>query len=39
MGDITGNNGTKFAVQSPWSNGAAGGTGYCAGAGTGLPGS
>ena len=38
MGDITGNRGTKFAVQSLWSNEAAGGTGYCAGAGTDLPG-
>jgi hypothetical protein len=38
MGDITGNHGTKFAVQSLWSNEAAGGTGYCAGAGTDLPG-
>jgi hypothetical protein len=38
MGDITGNLGTTFAVQSLWSNEAAGGTGYCAGAGTDLPG-
>jgi hypothetical protein len=38
MGDITGNHGTTFAVQSLWSNEAAGGTGYCAGAGTDLPG-
>lgn len=38
MGDIAGNRGTKFAVQSLWSNEAAGGTGYCAGAGTDLPG-
>jgi hypothetical protein len=37
MGDITGNQGTTFAVQSLWSNAAAGGTGYCAGAGTDLP--
>src|SRR5207248_2777041 len=29
MGDITGNHGTQFAVQSLWSNDAAGGTGYC----------
>jgi hypothetical protein len=38
MGDITGNAGKTFAVQSLWSNEAAGGTGYCAGAGTDLPG-
>ncbi|HXB16663.1 MAG TPA: hypothetical protein VNV44_13090 [Solirubrobacteraceae bacterium] len=37
MGDIAGNQGTKFAVQSLWSNEAAAGTGYCAGAGTDLP--
>jgi len=37
MGDIKGNEGTTFAVQSLWSNEAAGGTGYCAGAGTDLP--
>ena len=37
MGDITGNEGTTFAVQSLWSNEAAAGTGYCAGAGTDLP--
>jgi serine protease len=37
MGDIKGNRGTTFAVQSLWSNEAAGGTGYCAGAGTDLP--
>jgi hypothetical protein len=37
MGDITGNAGTKFAVQSLWSNDSAGGAGYCAGAGTNLP--
>jgi hypothetical protein len=37
MGDIKGNAGTTFAVQSLWSNEAAGGTGYCAGAGTDLP--
>ncbi len=37
MGDITGNHGTKFAVQSLWSNDSAGGAGYCAGAGTDLP--
>ena len=38
MGDIKGNAGTTFAVQSLWSNEAAAGTGYCAGAGTDLPG-
>jgi hypothetical protein len=37
MGDIKGNAGTTFAVQSLWSNEAAAGTGYCAGAGTDLP--
>jgi serine protease len=37
MGDITGNRGTVFAVQSLWSNNAAAGAGYCAGAGTDLP--
>jgi len=37
MGDIKGNRGTTFAVQSLWSNEAAGGAGYCAGAGTDLP--
>jgi hypothetical protein len=37
MGDIKGNAGSTFAVQSLWSNEAAGGTGYCAGAGTDLP--
>ncbi len=37
MGDIKGNEGKTFAVQSLWSNEAAGGTGYCAGAGTNLP--
>jgi hypothetical protein len=39
INDITGNQGTKFAVQSLWSNAAAAGTGYCAGAGDDLPGS
>ena len=34
MGDITGNQGTTFAVQSLWSNDSAAGAGYCAGAGT-----
>ena len=38
LGDIKGNQGTTFAVQSLWSNEAAAGTGYCAGAGTDLPG-
>ena len=37
MGDITGNAGSKFAVQSLWSNQSAAGAGYCAGAGTDLP--
>lgn len=37
MGDITGNAGQTFAVQSLWSNQAALGAGYCAGAGTDLP--
>jgi serine protease len=37
MGDIKGNRGTTFAVQSLWSNEAAGGAGFCAGAGTDLP--
>jgi hypothetical protein len=37
MGDIKGNGGQTFAVQSLWSNDAAGGAGYCAGAGTDLP--
>jgi hypothetical protein len=37
MGDIQGNQGTTFAVQSLWSNEAAAGAGYCAGAGTDLP--
>jgi hypothetical protein len=37
MGDIQGNAGTTFAVQSLWSNDSAGGAGYCAGAGTDLP--
>jgi hypothetical protein len=31
LGDITGNAGSTFAVQSLWSNAANGGTGYCAG--------
>jgi hypothetical protein len=37
MNNITGNDGKKYAVQSLWSNNAAGGLGYCAGAGTDLP--
>ncbi len=37
LGNITGNAGDRFAVQSLWSNAAAGGAGYCAGAGTDLP--
>ncbi len=37
LGDITGNQGGRFAVQSLWSNDSAGGAGYCAGAGTDLP--
>ncbi|HWC86452.1 MAG TPA: hypothetical protein VG388_07930 [Solirubrobacteraceae bacterium] len=37
MGDITGNQGESFAVQSLWSNDSAAGAGYCAGAGTDLP--
>jgi serine protease len=37
MGDITGNQGTTFAVQSLWSNQANLGAGSCAGAGTDSP--
>jgi serine protease len=37
MGDITGNGGSVFAVQSLWSNAANAGTGYCAGANTDSP--
>jgi serine protease len=37
MHNITGNRGTSFAVQSLWSNAAAAGLGWCAGAGTDLP--
>jgi hypothetical protein len=37
MGDITGNHGTTFAVQSLWSNEAAAGTGFCAGTPNELP--
>src|SRR5947209_9666736 len=37
LGNMTGNAGDRFAVQSLWSNDSAGGAGYCAGAGTDLP--
>jgi serine protease len=37
LDDIKGNRGTTFAVQSLWSNDAAAGAGYCAGAGNDLP--
>ena len=37
LGDIQGNAGGAFAVQSLWSNAANEGTGYCAGAGTDSP--
>jgi serine protease len=37
INDIKGNHGQTFAVQSLWSNEAAEGTGYCAGAGDDLP--
>lgn len=37
MGDIKGNGGKRFAVQSLWSNQAGEGAGYCAGAHTDLP--
>jgi hypothetical protein len=37
LGNIKGNRGARFAVQSLWSNDSAGGAGYCAGAGTDLP--
>ena len=33
----TGNDGKQYAVQSLWSNGSAGGAGYCAGASDDLP--
>lgn len=39
LNDITGNDGKQYPVQSLWSNDAAGGAGYCAGAGDDLPGS
>jgi hypothetical protein len=37
LNTITGNDGKPYAVQSLWSNDAAAGTGYCAGAGNDLP--
>jgi serine protease len=37
LGNITGNAGERFAVQSLWSNAENQGTGYCAGAGTDSP--
>jgi serine protease len=37
IGNVKGNHGKTFAVQSLWSNQAAEGAGYCAGAGTDLP--
>ncbi len=37
IGKMTGNRGKVFPVQSLWSNRAAHGLGYCAGAGTNLP--
>jgi serine protease len=37
LGNMTGNAGDRFAVQSLWSNDSAEGAGYCAGAGTDLP--
>jgi serine protease len=37
LNDIKGNHGGRFAVQSLWSNQAAAGVGYCAGAGNDLP--
>ena len=37
MGDVKGNQGTSFAVQSLWSNEAAAGTGFCAGTPNELP--
>ena len=37
LGEMTGNAGTKFPVQSTWSNADDQGTGYCAGAGTDSP--
>jgi serine protease len=37
LNNITGNRGQRFAVQSLWSNQAAAGAGYCAGAGNDVP--
>ena len=37
LNNITGNDGQQYAVQSLWSNDAAAGAGYCAGAGDDLP--
>jgi hypothetical protein len=37
LNNITGNDGRPYPVQSLWSNSAAGGAGYCAGAGDDLP--
>jgi hypothetical protein len=37
LNNITGNDGKQYAVQSLWSNGSAGGAGWCAGAGDDLP--
>ena len=37
LNDIRGNDGQRYAVQSLWSNDAAAGAGYCAGAGDDLP--
>jgi serine protease len=37
LNNITGNDGKLYAVQSLWSNNAAAGTGWCAGAGDDLP--
>jgi serine protease len=37
LNDITGNDGNEYPVQSLWSNGSAGGAGWCAGAGDDLP--
>jgi serine protease len=37
LNNITGNDGKQYPVQSLWSNKAAGGAGYCAGAGNDLP--
>jgi serine protease len=37
LNNITGNDGKLYPVQSLWSNGSAGGAGWCAGAGDDLP--